>query len=278
MQVAHLKAQTDALTNPQEKPGEVWKMSDAVDPATGNLLMYEEHSGQTKVTSFKPKAPTQPSEQPLGADRVSQLNGALLQRYNVLNPGKPLPAAYTLGPTATEGDYARLSQSLSGAENASGVQAQRVAANNRADEKANKPSTDETRRADLAQNMNENLDQLEGILQRRRDLFGPISGRVTQLKSLLGTDDPDVAALNTLKEQMGMAMVGAHAMRNAQHVEAAANSIVNSFRNSPEAVAGAIKTARSSLATFLGNANPGSSGTPSGGGKASGGNDPLGIR
>lgn len=83
-QVKHLNAQTDQITNPQEKPGEIWKMSDAVDPATGNLLMYEEHSGQTKVTNFKPKAPTNPSEQPLGADRVSQLNSALQQRFNVL--------------------------------------------------------------------------------------------------------------------------------------------------------------------------------------------------
>lgn len=114
----------------------------------------------------------------------------------------------------------------------------------------NKPTADEQRRADLASNLNENLTQLEGILQRRPDLFGPAAGRLTGLRGMIGTSDPDVAALKTIQEQMGMAMVGAHAMRNAQHVETAANSIVNSLHNEPEAVAGAIAAARNSLKTF----------------------------
>lgn len=113
-----------------------------------------------------------------------------------------------------------------------------------------KPTADETRRADLARNMNENLDQLEDIAKRRPDLFGKVAGRMTSLRNAIGTNDPDVAALQTIKEQMGMAMVGAHAMRNAQHVEAAARSIMNNFTNAPEAMAGAIKVARDSLGTF----------------------------
>jgi len=111
-------------------------------------------------------------------------------------------------------------------------------------------TADETRRADLARNMNENLDQLQELLKKRPDMFGPVAGRWTQLKQLVGTEDADVAAAHTIKEQMGMAMVGAHAMRNAQHVEAAANSIINSFKNGPEATQKAIDQARNSLATF----------------------------
>lgn len=124
------------------------------------------------------------------------------------------------------------------------------------------PTADEQRRADLASNMNENLDQLEDILTRRPDLFGPVAGRLTGLRETVGTSDPDVAALKTLEEQVGMAMVGAHAMRNAGHVETAARSITNSFHNSPDAVKQAIATARASLATFLKDAGekPGSEG------------------
>ncbi len=131
------------------------------------------------------------------------------------------------------------------------------------------PTADEQRRADLAQNMNENLDQLEEILDRRPDLFGPFAGRYTGLKEFIGTGDPDVAALKTLEEQMGMAMVGAHAMRNAQHVETAARAVTNSFHNEPKAIKQAIKTARESLATFQQNAGekPGSSGEKTGGKK-----------
>jgi hypothetical protein len=94
------------------------------------------------------------------------------------------------------------------------------------------------------------LDQLQDIVKRRPDMFGPVAGRWTGLKQLVGTEDADVAAAHTIKEQMGMAMVGAHAMRNAQHVEAAANSIINSFKNGPKAVDAAISAARDSLATF----------------------------
>ena len=118
--------------------------------------------------------------------------------------------------------------------------------------KEKKPTADEQRRADLAENLNENLDQLEDILTRRPDLFGKVSGRMTTARGFIGTEDPDVAALKVIKEQMGMAMVGAHAMRNANHVETAANSIVNSFNNSPGAVKAAVKAARASLKTFQG--------------------------
>jgi len=84
------------------------------------------------------------------------------------------------------------------------------------------PTPDEQRRADLGNNLNENLDRLEEIVKRRPDLFGPAAGRLTSAKQWLGTSDPDVAALDNIKEQVGLAMVGAHAMRNAQHAEKAA--------------------------------------------------------
>jgi hypothetical protein len=133
-----------------------------------------------------------------------------------------------------------------------------------------KPSMDEQRRADLANNMNENLDQLEDILHRRPELFGPIAGRMTGLRGSVGTDDQDVARLKAIEEFMGMAAVGAHAMRNAQHVETAAHAITNGFKNSPQAVSAAVDTARKSLQTFINDANRGQGGSsvaaPQGGG------------
>lgn len=117
-----------------------------------------------------------------------------------------------------------------------------------------KTNNDEQRRADLASNLSENLDQLEEIAKRRPDLFGPAAGRLTSAKQFVGTSDPDVAALATIKEQTGMAMVGTHAMRNAQHVEKAADSIINAYKNKSEALlgpSGSISKARASLKTFL---------------------------
>jgi hypothetical protein len=112
------------------------------------------------------------------------------------------------------------------------------------------PSADETRRADLARNMNSNLDSLEEIVDRRPDLFGPVAGRLTQAKQFIGTSDPDVAKLKAIREYLGMASVGAHAMRNAQHVGVAADAVMAGLLNSPTATKGAIQEARRSTATF----------------------------
>jgi len=65
--------------------------------------------------------------------------------------------------------------------------------------------------------------------------------------------DPDVAALKVIEEQTGLAMVGAHAMRNAQHAEKAAQSITGANKNTADALLapnGPIAKARQSLATF----------------------------
>ncbi len=114
-----------------------------------------------------------------------------------------------------------------------------------------KATADETRRADLGNNMQENLDQLEDIVKRRPELFGPMAGRVTGLKQMIGTSDPDVAKLKAIKEYLGMASVGAHSMRNAQHVGAAADAVMSGFLNSPKATQAAIDTARHSVGTFM---------------------------
>ena len=143
-----------------------------------------------------------------------------------------------------------------------------AAAANRADAAATKADTtktaklssDEQKRADLAQNMNENINALEDIANRRPDLFGPVAGRLTDAKTALGTSDPDIAQLQVIKHQLGMVAQGAHGMRSAQGVESAANSLTNGYHNSPEATKAALEAARSSVKTFLSDANnPGQS-------------------
>jgi hypothetical protein len=118
--------------------------------------------------------------------------------------------------------------------------------------KSGTPTADEQRRADLSENMNENLNQLEEIVKRRSDLFGPLAGRATTARSWIGTGDPDIAAIETIKHQIGMAQLGAHSMRSAQGVEKAAEAILNSFKNKPDAVLKSIEEARNSVKTFTG--------------------------
>ena len=279
-QVRHYNASTDALTNPQPKPKEEsWSIEPSQVGPNGEAVLIEKNSGTTKYGSLlpgqKPSLPKNPNAQPLGDDERAQLNGLLTHRFQVLHPGQGIPADYQLQPGATAESYQRIAQSLSGEENAYGQKTQRDTARqdklDSAADKANKPTADEQRRADLANNMNENLDKLEEIVNRRPDLFGPVAGRMTGLKSTLGTSDPDIASLNAIKEYFGMASVGAHAMRNAQHVETAARAVAN-FNNEPDAIKAAIKTARDSVQTFINDANRGKA--PG----ASKNSDPLAIR
>jgi|SRR5882757_645133 len=137
-------------------------------------------------------------------------------------------------------------------------------------EKLKEATPDEQRRADLANNLEENLNNLEDIAKRRPELFGPMAGRMTGLRQTVGSSDPDVAALKVIEEQTGLAMVGAHAMRNAQHAEKAAQSITGANHNTASALLapnGPIARARESVATFKADANRrrNAIGAPSGG-------------
>jgi hypothetical protein len=65
-----------------------------------------------------------------------------------------------------------------------------------------------------------------------------------------------------------MAQVSAHGMRSAQGVGAAAESILNSFKNGPDAVKASINAARNSVKTFTNDVNKTQNrGAQGGGGK-----------
>ena len=121
-----------------------------------------------------------------------------------------------------------------------------------------KIGSDEQKRADLAKNMNENLDSLDDIAGRRPELFGALAGRLTDAKVAFGTSDPDIAKLEVIKHNLGMVQQGVHGMRSAQGVESAAAALLNGYHNSPDALRAATKAARDSASTFLNNSqNPG---------------------
>jgi len=203
-----------------------------------------------KVKNVINKQPKPPSEE-------DKALSDYLQAHNLpdspANRDKARSVLKTRDRKATDPDIADLNKQLK--------QAQLV--------KAQEPTADEQRRADLARNMNENLDQLEEIANRRPDLFGPIAGRMTQAANVIGTSDPDKAKLKAIKEYLGMASVGAHAMRNAQHVATAADAVMNGFTNSPEAMKAAIGEARKSTGTFFADEKRR-------GNKATGGTAPVG--
>lgn len=122
-----------------------------------------------------------------------------------------------------------------------------------------KVSADEQKRADLVENLNENLDQLEEIVKRRPELFGKMAGRATKFREWTGSDDPDVASLKGIEDRLGMVQQSSHGMRSAQHVAASADSVINGYKNGPEAMLKSIADARKSGETFTKDAQRGKS-------------------
>jgi hypothetical protein len=118
--------------------------------------------------------------------------------------------------------------------------------------KNTKPTADEQRRADLSENLNENLSTLRDIVARRPELFGPLAGRWAELKQKFGSDDPDLGTLQTIQHQIGMAQISAHGMRSAQGIEGAGDSIMNHMHSGPHALLAAIDAAQNSVKTFSG--------------------------
>jgi hypothetical protein len=96
-----------------------------VNPETQKPYTYLEAYGAAKKAGEK----TPESEKPLTGDNIGQLNEALRERFQVLNPGKPLPPAYQLQAGAKQGDFDRLDKSLEATEKATMTKTQLEALN-----------------------------------------------------------------------------------------------------------------------------------------------------
>lgn len=138
--IEETQARTRALNNPPPKEGqtpEETTLADLMSGGPGGGPQLNEETGKpytrleayTKVQQAKTGAAQGAKQPPLTPDNISQINDAHTLRFQQLNPGKPLPAALTLRPGATQQDYERIHQNLTSMEGAAGVQAQRESTN-----------------------------------------------------------------------------------------------------------------------------------------------------
>jgi hypothetical protein len=113
----------------------------------------EYYGGQKNWSALIKESAGDEKNPPLG-EKVSQLNQRLTDRYQVLNPGKPLPKPYTLPDDATQKDYDEISKDMEHVENAEGTKEQRNIANSMRQEAMNlqagtaTPTGDRTKRGD----------------------------------------------------------------------------------------------------------------------------------
>ncbi len=101
-------------------------------PATlvqANNRLQSELKGQEGVNDAKIKAATVAATAPFG-DKAADLNAALLQRYQVLNPkATELPQGYTLDANSTAKDFDRVDKIMQQTENADATKANRDVVN-----------------------------------------------------------------------------------------------------------------------------------------------------
>lgn len=123
-----------------------------------------------------------------------------------------------------------------------------------------KPTADEDRRADLSIAASSYMRELRDIAVRRPELFGPpailgpnggptLGARGSDLRFAVGTNDPDVAALHRLHENIGTTMTAAHSLRNAGHIPVAADNTTN-FNQSADSLIKNIDDGIAGMTTF----------------------------
>lgn len=117
---------------------------------------------------------------------------------------------------------------------------------------AGKPSADRLKRGDLAANAIHNLNNVEEIIGRRGDdLFGPIMGRIANVRDMVGSDDPDIAAIGTEIHNYALASNGAHGVRSQQAVEKTEDEILKQMKRGTNGALGGIRAAKDSLLDFV---------------------------
>lgn len=114
-----------------------------------------------------------------------------------------------------------------------------------------KVPADVTKRAALANNVQENAGEVSKLLDSNPNLVGAVAGRYTNTEQMIGNDDPAISALGTRIHNIALAANGAHGVRSQEAVHATEKEILNNFHNGPNAIKGALNATTTSVQTFL---------------------------
>jgi hypothetical protein len=115
---------------------------------------------------------------------------------------------------------------------------------------------DEKKKAELAENIAFNANEVAKIVMKRPDILGAVAGRYTNTEQMMGNNDPDISAIGVHVHNMAMANSGVHGFRSQEGVESYERQLLNNFKNGPAAMAGALRASTGSVQTFIDNARP----------------------
>jgi hypothetical protein len=118
-----------------------------------------------------------------------------------------------------------------------------------------KVPADVTKRAALANNVNENAGAVDELLNRRPDIVGATGGRYSNVQDMMGSNDPDIAEMGVRMHNIALASNGAHGLRSAEAVQKTEDELFKNFKRGPEGIKSALNATRGSMQTFLDDEN-----------------------
>lgn len=128
---------------------------------------------------------------------------------------------------------------------------------------AAKIPADRLKRGDLANNAISNLDDIVGLIHSNPELFGSLSGRITTVREMLGSDEPAIREIAIAAHNYALASAGVHGTRSQGAVEKTENELLNHWKDGDSAVLGGISQAKKSLQQFVDNQQLGNKAIPS---------------
>lgn len=100
-----------------------------------------------------------------------------------------------------------------------------------------RPTGMERQRADLATSAKDQMNEMESILTRRKDLFGPASGRKTNFTQWIGSQDPDAQRFTAAARVAADHLAGVFGGRSEAALEGIYNVIGKNTTNPKAAIA-----------------------------------------
>lgn len=97
-----------------------------------------------------------------------------------------------------------------------------------------RPTAVERNKGDMAKSASEQLNDIQDIIKRRPDVFGPLAGRKTNLEVWLGSEDPDAKAFISARDVASGHLAGTFGARSVQVISDLKDSI-GQFKDNPEA-------------------------------------------
>lgn len=113
------------------------------------------------------------------------------------------------------------------------------------------PTAQRANKADLAVNIQQNVDDMKKLIDAEPELFGKIAGRYTTFQQMMGSDDPHIAVIGIAGHNAALANNSIHGIRSADGAKTTEAMILNHFRNGPDATKAALDEMARSAGTFI---------------------------